>query len=200
MNVRPDQAGSCDRARPEAQRLGAADGGAAAGRRRRTRGAAPGAGGRRGECAARSATCICARGRARQCAQARAARHRERAPLCARGLRRPSCCRCATAWSSACAMAPAPMRSTLLAGQEATLKLLDRAFEKFSIKQLDPAGQRFDPSQHEAVLMQESAAAAAEHGAAGGAAGLRTQGPAAAAGAGDRGARPRATAGTWLSS
>jgi len=49
---------------------------------------------------------------------------------------------------------------TLLEGQEATLKLLDRTFEKFSVKQLDPAGQRFDPSQHEAVLMQESAAAA----------------------------------------
>jgi molecular chaperone GrpE len=45
---------------------------------------------------------------------------------------------------------------TLLEGQEATLKLLDRTFEKFSVKQLDPAGQRFDPSQHEAVLMQES--------------------------------------------
>jgi molecular chaperone GrpE len=49
---------------------------------------------------------------------------------------------------------------TLLAGQEATLKLLDRTFEKFSVKQLDPAGQRFDPSLHEAVLMQESASAA----------------------------------------
>jgi molecular chaperone GrpE len=49
---------------------------------------------------------------------------------------------------------------TLLEGQEATLKLLDRTFEKFAVKQLDPAGQRFDPSQHEAVLMQESAAAA----------------------------------------
>lgn len=45
---------------------------------------------------------------------------------------------------------------TLLAGQEATLKLLDRAFEKFSIKTLDPVGERFDPSQHEAVLMQPS--------------------------------------------
>ena len=49
---------------------------------------------------------------------------------------------------------------TLLEGQEATLKLLDRTFEKFSVKQLDPAGQRFDPSLHEAVLMQESGAAA----------------------------------------
>ena len=48
---------------------------------------------------------------------------------------------------------------TLLEGQEATLKLLDRTFEKFSVKQLDPAGQRFDPSLHEAVLMQESGAA-----------------------------------------
>jgi molecular chaperone GrpE len=45
---------------------------------------------------------------------------------------------------------------TLLEGQEATLKMLDRTFEKFSVKQLDPAGQRFDPSLHEAVLMQES--------------------------------------------
>jgi molecular chaperone GrpE len=49
---------------------------------------------------------------------------------------------------------------TLLEGQEATLKLLDRTFEKFSVKQLDPAGQRFDPTLHEAVLMQESDAAA----------------------------------------
>ena len=49
---------------------------------------------------------------------------------------------------------------TLLAGQEATLKLLDRTFDKFSIKQLDPAGQRFDPKLHEAVLMQQSDAAA----------------------------------------
>jgi molecular chaperone GrpE len=49
---------------------------------------------------------------------------------------------------------------TLLEGQEATLKLLDRTFEKFSVKQLDPAGERFDPTLHEAVLMQESGAAA----------------------------------------
>jgi molecular chaperone GrpE len=49
---------------------------------------------------------------------------------------------------------------TLVAGQEATLKLLDRTFEKFSVKQLDPAGQRFDPSLHEAVMMQQSDAAA----------------------------------------
>jgi molecular chaperone GrpE len=45
---------------------------------------------------------------------------------------------------------------TLLAGQQATLKLLERAFDKYSIKRLDPTGQRFDPSQHEAVLVQQS--------------------------------------------
>jgi molecular chaperone GrpE len=49
---------------------------------------------------------------------------------------------------------------SVLAGQEATLKLLERAFEKFSIKQIEPSGQRFDPSLHEAVLMQEAPNAA----------------------------------------
>jgi len=47
--------------------------------------------------------------------------------------------------------------ATLLAGQEATLKLLDRAFAKFEIRQIDPAGERFDPNRHEAMLMQEAA-------------------------------------------
>ena len=46
---------------------------------------------------------------------------------------------------------------SLLAGQEATLKLLERAFEKLSIRQIDATGQRFDPSMHEAVLMQPTA-------------------------------------------
>jgi len=53
-----------------------------------------------------------------------------------------------------------PDVATLLSGQEATLKLLDRAFGRFSIRQIDPVGQRFDPNQHEAVLMQEAADAA----------------------------------------
>jgi molecular chaperone GrpE len=44
-----------------------------------------------------------------------------------------------------------------LAGQEATLQLLERAFEKLSIRQIDATGQRFDPSMHEAVLMQPTA-------------------------------------------
>jgi molecular chaperone GrpE len=45
---------------------------------------------------------------------------------------------------------------TLLDGQQATLKLLDRAFEKFSIRTLDPVGEKFDPALQEAVLMQPS--------------------------------------------
>jgi molecular chaperone GrpE len=50
---------------------------------------------------------------------------------------------------------------TLVAGQDATLKLLDRAFEKFSIRTLDKPGEKFDPEIHEAVLMQPSASAEA---------------------------------------
>jgi molecular chaperone GrpE len=49
---------------------------------------------------------------------------------------------------------------TLLEGKEATLKLLQRAFDKFAIRQIDPVGQPFDPNQHEAMLMQESSSAA----------------------------------------
>jgi len=49
---------------------------------------------------------------------------------------------------------------SLLEGQAATLKLLGRAFEKFSIKPIDPIGQPFDPNLHEAVLTQEAPNAA----------------------------------------
>jgi molecular chaperone GrpE len=48
---------------------------------------------------------------------------------------------------------------SLLAGKEATLKLLARAFEKFNITEIDPLGQPFDPQLHEAMAVQESAAA-----------------------------------------
>jgi molecular chaperone GrpE len=49
----------------------------------------------------------------------------------------------------------------VLAGQEATLKLLERAFDKYSIRRIDPqAGEHFDPTLHEAVLMQQSPGAA----------------------------------------
>ena len=47
----------------------------------------------------------------------------------------------------------------LIAGQQATLQLIARAFEKFAIQRLDPLGEPFDPALHEAVVAQESAIA-----------------------------------------
>jgi molecular chaperone GrpE len=44
----------------------------------------------------------------------------------------------------------------LVEGQKATLRLLAKAFEKLGITELDPAGERFDPERHEAMLAQES--------------------------------------------
>ena len=46
--------------------------------------------------------------------------------------------------------------ASLVAGQEATLKLLARAFERFSIVGLEPHGKPFDPQQHEAIAMRDS--------------------------------------------
>jgi molecular chaperone GrpE len=48
---------------------------------------------------------------------------------------------------------------TLLAGQDATLKLLARAFEKFNIKEINPLGAPFDPQLHEAMTTQPSTTA-----------------------------------------
>lgn len=49
--------------------------------------------------------------------------------------------------------------AALAAGQQATLKLLQKALEKFAVVRLDPQGQPFDPERHEAMAMQESATA-----------------------------------------
>lgn len=48
---------------------------------------------------------------------------------------------------------------SLLAGKEATLKLLQKAFEKFGIAEINPEGQPFDPQLHEAMAMEESGSA-----------------------------------------
>ncbi len=48
---------------------------------------------------------------------------------------------------------------SLAEGQEATLKLLAKAFDKLDIEEIDPLGEPFDPARHEAVLMQASATA-----------------------------------------
>lgn len=44
----------------------------------------------------------------------------------------------------------------LLEGAEATLRELNRAFDKAGIKIIDPVGQTFDPNWHEAMVAQES--------------------------------------------
>jgi molecular chaperone GrpE len=49
--------------------------------------------------------------------------------------------------------------ASLAAGQEATLKLLHKALEKFAVVSVDPQGEPFDPQRHEAMVMQESATA-----------------------------------------
>ncbi len=46
--------------------------------------------------------------------------------------------------------------ASLVAGQQATLQLLSKAFDKFSIQRVDPQGAVFDPAMHEAVLAQDS--------------------------------------------
>jgi len=46
--------------------------------------------------------------------------------------------------------------ASLAAGQQATLKLLLKALERFAVVTLDPLGEPFDPARHEAMAMQES--------------------------------------------
>jgi len=46
---------------------------------------------------------------------------------------------------------------TLIEGERAILKLFDDAFESVGIRQIDPTGQPFDPTKHEAMAMQPSA-------------------------------------------
>ncbi len=46
--------------------------------------------------------------------------------------------------------------AALLEGAQATLKELNRAFDKAGLKIIDPTGQPFDPNWHEAMVAQES--------------------------------------------
>jgi molecular chaperone GrpE len=48
---------------------------------------------------------------------------------------------------------------SLLAGKQATLRLLRAAFDKFGVELVDPVGHPFDPQLHEAMSMQPSATA-----------------------------------------
>lgn len=45
---------------------------------------------------------------------------------------------------------------TLKSGAELTLKALDAAFERAQIRDIDPAGQRFDPHRHQAMQVVPS--------------------------------------------
>jgi molecular chaperone GrpE len=51
--------------------------------------------------------------------------------------------------------------AALVAGQQATLQLLQKAFDRFAIVPIHPKGAAFDPQLHEAVLAQPTDAAAA---------------------------------------
>ena len=46
---------------------------------------------------------------------------------------------------------------TLLEGERATLRLLDEALSSVGIRQIDPQGESFDPTKHEAMTMQPTA-------------------------------------------
>jgi molecular chaperone GrpE len=46
---------------------------------------------------------------------------------------------------------------TIREGQDATLRLLKKAFERAGLAEIDPAGQPFDPGLHEAMAMRPSA-------------------------------------------
>ena len=49
--------------------------------------------------------------------------------------------------------------AALLEGQQAILRLLDEALVSAGIQEIDPQGEPFDPSRHEAMSMQPSAEA-----------------------------------------
>lgn len=56
--------------------------------------------------------------------------------------------------------APTADRDSLAAGQVATQQLLVKAFERIGIVELNPVGEPFDPTLHEAMMVQPSATAA----------------------------------------
>jgi molecular chaperone GrpE len=55
------------------------------------------------------------------------------------------------------AAGPGADSSRLLEGMEATLRLMNKAFEKSGLTVVDPRGEAFDPDFHEAIATLESA-------------------------------------------
>ncbi len=72
-----------------------------------------------------------------------------------RELRRPSCCPVKDSLEAALAAENATVES-MRSGVELTLNQLTAVFEKFSVKEIDPAGQKFDPHRHQAISTVES--------------------------------------------
>jgi molecular chaperone GrpE len=55
--------------------------------------------------------------------------------------------------------APKAEVRTLVEGQAATLQLLTKALERLGVTVIDPQGEPFDPTRHEAMMAQESSTA-----------------------------------------
>ena len=51
----------------------------------------------------------------------------------------------------------APEAAQLVEGMQATLRMIDKAFDKAGIVVVDPVGQAFNPEFHEAMVTQPSA-------------------------------------------
>lgn len=49
-----------------------------------------------------------------------------------------------------------PSSESLASGVELTLKQLSAVFQKFSLNEINPVGEKFDPHQHQAINMLES--------------------------------------------
>jgi molecular chaperone GrpE len=54
------------------------------------------------------------------------------------------------------AAGPVPEAATFVEGMQATLRMIDKAFEKAGITVVDPLGQAFNPELHEAMVTQPS--------------------------------------------
>jgi molecular chaperone GrpE len=54
------------------------------------------------------------------------------------------------------ALASESAADSMRSGVELTLKQLKGAFEKFNVKEIDPAGEKFDPHRHQAISTAEA--------------------------------------------
>ena len=62
----------------------------------------------------------------------------------------------ATVWNEAALGADTGKADHVRSGVELTLRQLKSAFEKFNLREIDPAGQKFDPHRHQAISTVDS--------------------------------------------